>query len=70
MILDICWMGFMVMDTVNVFENDDTFIYIVGNSIASNDNDSVIWHARLRHIGQDRLKRLAQASLLGSLAKV
>ena len=54
MILDICWMGFMVMDTVNVFENDDTFIYIVGNSIASNDNDSVIWHARLRHIGQDR----------------
>ena len=33
-------------------------------------NDSVIWHARLGHIRQDRLKRLARASLLGSLAKV
>ena len=62
--------GFMVLDIVNVFINDDTSIYVVGNSSVSNDNDSVIWHVRLRHIGQDRLKRLAQAGLLGSLAKV
>ena len=62
--------GFMVLDTVNVFINDDTSIYVVENSSVSNDNDSVIWHARLGHIGQDRLERLARVGLLGSLAKV
>ena len=39
--------GFMVLDTVNIFMYDDTSIYVVGNSSVSNDNDSVIWHARL-----------------------
>ena len=39
--------GFMVLDTLNVFMNDDTFMYAVGNSNTSNDNDSVIWHAKL-----------------------
>ena len=34
-----------------VFINDDTSIYVVENSSVSNDNDSVIWHARLGHIG-------------------
>ena len=43
--------GFMVLDTVYVFVNDDTSIYVVGNSSTSNDNESVIWHARLGHIG-------------------
>ena len=62
--------GFMVLDTVNISMYDDTSIYVVGNSSVSNDNDSVIWHARLGHIGQDRLKRLARAGLLGSLTKV
>ena len=60
----------MVLDTVNVFINDNTFIYVVGNSSVSNNNDSVMWHARLGHIGQDRLKKLARAGLLGSLVKV
>ena len=60
----------MVLDIVNVFINDDTSIYVVGNSSVNNDNKSVIWHARLRHIGQDRLKRLAQIGFLRSLAKV
>ena len=62
--------GFMVLDIVNVFINDDTSIYVVRNFSVSNDNDSVIWHARLGHIGQDRSKRLALAGLLGSLIKV
>ena len=34
--------GFMVLDTVNVFINDNTSIYVVGNYSTSNDNDSVI----------------------------
>ena len=60
----------MVLDIVNVFINDDTSIYVVENSSVSNDNDSIIWHAIQGHIGQDHLKRLARASLLGSLAKI
>ena len=44
--------GLMMLDTVNVFMNDDTSIYVVGNSSTSNDNDSVIWHARLEIIRQ------------------
>ena len=51
-------MVFMVLDTVNISMYDDTSIYVVGNSNVSNDNDSVIWHARLGHIGQDHLKML------------
>ena len=43
--------GFMVLDTVNIFMYDDTSVYVVVNSSVSNDNDSVIWHARLGHIG-------------------
>ena len=61
---------FIVLDTVNILINDNTSIYVVGNFSTSNDNDSVIWHARLGHIGQDCLKRLAKVGLLGSLAKV
>ena len=30
--------GFMVLDTVNIFINDDTSIYVVGNSSVSNDS--------------------------------
>ena len=48
--------GFMVLDTVNISMYDDTSIYVVGNSNVSNDNDNVIWHTRLGHIGQDCLK--------------
>ena len=29
-----------------LFVNDDTSIYVVGNFNTSNDNDSIIWHAR------------------------
>ena len=37
--------------------------------IAHNDNvsDFVMWYARLRHIGKDRLARLAREGLLGSI---
>ena len=36
---------FMVLVTINVFVNDNTSIYVVGNSSTSSDNDNVIWHA-------------------------
>ena len=30
----------------------------------------LLWHARLGHIGQNRLKRLAKAGLLGPIEKI
>ena len=32
--------------------------------------NDVKWHAKLGHIGQNRLKRLAKAGLLGSINKI
>uniref|UniRef100_A0A2N9ER43 Integrase catalytic domain-containing protein n=1 Tax=Fagus sylvatica TaxID=28930 RepID=A0A2N9ER43_FAGSY len=38
--------------------------------LTQNDHDEMNWHARLGHIGQDRMTRLAREGLLGPLAKV
>ena len=38
--------------------------------ISSNNIDSATWHARLGHIGRDRMTRLAREGLLSSLTKV
>jgi hypothetical protein len=38
--------------------------------LTQNDYDEMNWHARLGHIGQDRMTRLAREGLLGPLAKV
>jgi hypothetical protein len=59
----------MVLDTVNVSINYDASIYVVQNSSTINDSNIITWHARLRHIGQDWLYRLAKAGLLGSFTK-
>ena len=40
--------------------------YVIG----SNKIDYPTWHARLGHIGRDRMTRLAREGLLGSLTKV
>jgi len=61
--------GFMVLDTVNVSIDNDASIYVVQNSSTINDSNIITWHARLGHIGQDRLYRLTRAGLLGSLTK-
>jgi transposase InsO family protein len=61
--------GFMVLDIVNVSIDNDASIYVVQNSSTINDSNIITWHARLGHIGQDRLHRLARAGLLGSLTK-
>jgi hypothetical protein len=47
--------GFMVLNTVNVSINYDASIYVVQNSSTINDSNIITWHARLGHIGQDRL---------------
>ena len=57
----------------NNFFRIDLFDSISSSSYVANVNknvDSVTWHARLGHIGRDRMTRLAREGLLGPLAKV
>ena len=50
---------FMVLDTVNISINNDASIYVVQNSSTINNSNIITWHARLGHIRQNRLLRLA-----------
>ena len=60
--------GFTVLDTIAI--NKTTSVFIIGNSSNRSSVNDVKWHARLGHIGLDRLKRLAKACLLGSIDKI
>ena len=56
--------------------SNDFFVLDLDHSsfsfIAHNDDafDSIMCHARLRHVGKDRLARLAREGLLGSITNV
>jgi hypothetical protein len=55
--------GFMILD-LNYYNYDKSFVLLT-----SSDNvDSIKWHARLGHIGQDRMNTLAREGLIGNLA--
>ena len=56
----------------NLFKLDlfDSFSSPTLSYVANVNIDSVTWHARLGHIGKDRMARLAREGLLGPLAKV
>ena len=43
---------------------------IVSYMTTASDVDSVVWHARLGHIGQDTMNRLARDDLLGQIDKI
>ena len=60
--------GFILLDIIPI--NKTTYIFVNGNSSSSSSMNDVKWHARLGHIRQDRLKRLAKADLLGSIYKI
>ena len=60
--------GFIVLDTILI--NKTTSVFVTGNSSSSSFMNDVKWHARLGHIGQDRLKRLAKVDLLGYIDKI
>ena len=60
--------GFIKLD-LNVSSHssvNSTSLYVIG----SNNIDSTTWHAKLSHIGRDRMTQLAREGLLGSLIKV
>lgn len=59
------------LDGLYILYIDDSFY----NSFYLGSRDDIVsysitWHARLGHIGQDKMVRLARAGLLGSLVKV
>ena len=60
--------GFIVLDIIPI--NKTTFVFVIINSSSSSSMSDVKWHAGLGHIRQDCLKRLAKASLLGSIDKI
>ncbi|KAJ4744662.1 Gag-Pol polyprotein [Rhynchospora pubera] len=61
--------NFMILDTI---DGCSSFSYdVFSSNVSSYVNDNMlIWHARLCHVGQDRMTRLAKVGLLGPLTKV
>jgi transposase InsO family protein len=59
--------GFMVLN-IDYYNNDGSVFLLTSSDDVS--NNSVVWHARLGHIGQERMARLAREGLIGNLAKV
>ena len=54
--------GLFVLDIC--YSNNDS------NFFLTTANNSVTWHARLGHIGQERMNKLVREGLLGQLAKI
>ena len=58
--------GFLILDIE--YYNNDSLFFLTSSDNAS--NNSIIWHARLGHIGQEMMTRLVREGLMGDLAKV
>ena len=58
--------GFLILDIE--YYNNDSSVFLTSSNNAS--DNSIIWHVRLGHIGQERMTRLAREGLMGNLAKV
>ena len=59
-------MVFLILD-IEYYNNDSSVFWTSYDNASDN---SIIWHARLGHIGQERMTRLAREGLMGDLAKV
>jgi hypothetical protein len=57
--------GFLILD-LDYSSYDKSFVLLT----SSNNVDLIKWHARLGHVGQERMTRLARENLLGNLIKV
>ena len=59
--------GFIVLDIEQGLSNE-CFSY--STSVVNYENDVDVWHARLSHIRQSQMNRLAKEGLLGTLDKI
>jgi len=57
---------FIILNLNNTYENTSTAFV----SYFDSNSESVKWHARLSHVGQDRMGRLARKGLLDRLTRV
>ena len=57
--------GFLILDIE--YYNNDSSVFLTSSDNAF--DNSIIWHARLSHIGQERMTRLAREGLMGNLAR-
>ena len=57
---------FLILD-IEYYNNDSSIFLTLSDNASDN---SIIWHARLGHIGQERMARLAREGLIGNLSKV
>ena len=60
---------FFVLDVVQS-SNNNNVSFSLFTSTSNYENDVNTWHARLGHIGQQRMNRLAKEGLLGTIDKV
>ena len=59
-------MVFLILN-IKYYNNDSSIFLTLSDNAFDN---SIIWHATLGHIGQERMTRLAREGLMGSLTKV
>ena len=57
---------FFVLDLDNIYNNTST-VFV---SFFDSNSKSVKWHARLGHMGQERMRRLVKEGLLDQLTRV
>ena len=57
---------FLILDIE--YYNNDSSVFLTSSDNAS--DNSIIWHAKLGHIGQEKMTRLAREGLIGNLSKV
>jgi hypothetical protein len=58
--------GFTILDINNLCYDNTIALLTSSDNVY---NDSILWHARLGHIGEGRMKRLATEGLIDPLAK-
>lgn len=59
--------GLYVLDIMSLYSNDYGFTYIIASR--NECDDMVMWHARMRHIGQEMFNQLAKSGLLNFMTK-
>ena len=62
--------GFIVLDTIldGLSYDNSCFSYVTSSN--NNEIDAITWHAKLGHIGQETMYRLARKGMLGPFTKI
>ena len=61
---------FIVLDIILDNSSYDNSFFSFVTSSSNNEINDITWHARLDHIGQERMHRLVREDILGALTKV